>query len=120
MKKILLSMMAAAVITAFPNWANAAATMTLSDGVNPTVIVIDNIPPDLAPGTGILLASTTVGVWQVVVGGVTKPVFGSASNPIMDINVQARSTDAGTLTVTFSDNDFGGSGPKTGLLQGTI
>jgi len=121
MKRRILSLMAGFAIAGFANWANAAATFTISDGVNPTVVVVDNIPPDLNPAPGAVTVSTTVGVWTVVfTTGITKPVFGTATSPVMDVGVQAISSGAGTLTITFSDNNFGGSGAQTGPLLGSL
>lgn len=121
MKRRILSLMAMFPIMGLANLANAAATMTISDGVNPTTIVLDNLPPDLAAGGGVVASIVNVGVWQVVVTGITKPAFGTAATPGMDVNVQASSTAAGILTITFSDNGFGGApGTATGILNGGI
>jgi hypothetical protein len=120
MKKTLLTLLAAVAVAGFGSQAKAAATVTISDGITATNVVIDNQPQDFAPGTGIELVVANVGVWNVIIGGVTKPVFGTATSPVMDLNIQARSSAAGTLTVTFSDNNFGATGPETGLLKAIV
>src|SRR5207237_340536 len=56
---------------------------------------------------------------NVTVTALTKPALGTATSPQMDVGVQAISSGAGTLTITFSDNNFGGSGPATGVLNGS-
>jgi hypothetical protein len=95
--------------------ARASAIFTISDGVDPLISVSDNGPGDQSPMTGTILVQTNVGVWNLVINiAVTKPVFGSATDPVMDINLQAESTAAGSLTMSFSDNNFG---PATGTLN---
>jgi len=46
-------------------------------------------------------------VWNLIIDvGETKPALGSITNPVMDLAIQASSTAAATLTLTFSDNGF--------------
>ncbi len=97
--------------------ARATAIFTLSDGVNPLISVTDNGPGDESPATGVLVVQTNIGVWNLTIDvGITKPIVGSPTSPVMDINLQANSTAAGNLTVTFSDTDFG---PVNGILNST-
>ncbi|HVM51202.1 MAG TPA: PEP-CTERM sorting domain-containing protein [Candidatus Acidoferrum sp.] len=95
-----------------------AAELTLYDGVNPLITVVDNGPGDSLPLTGGILVQTNVGVWNLSIStALTKPLFGSATSPVMDIDLQANSTAAGSLTLQFSDNGFG---PASGNLVATI
>jgi hypothetical protein len=87
--------------------------LTIFDGVNPLISISDNGAGDLNPATGELTLSTNVGVWSLSIStGVTKPALGGVTNPVMDLVIQASSTGAGSLTYTFSDNNFG-SAPGT-------
>jgi hypothetical protein len=98
--------------------ADAAATLSLYDGVNPLITVVDNGPGDGLGVTGAILVQTNVGVWNFAISvAVTKPLFGSPTDPVMDLSVQANSTAAGSLRLVFSDNGFG---PASGLLIGTV
>jgi len=98
--------------------AKAAAVLTLYDGVNPLISITDNSPGDGSGLTGVIDLSTNIGVWNLTIASaVTKPFFGSATSPVMDINVTAISTAAGILSYTFSDNGFG---PATGNLVSSI
>lgn len=95
--------------------AQATAIFTISDGVNPLISVSDNGPGDSSSAMGAIIVQTNVGVWDLTIDtGITKPAAGSATSPIMDINVLAQSTAGGTLTLTFSDNNFG---PATGTIN---
>jgi hypothetical protein len=86
--------------------------------VNPLISISDNGAGDLNPATGELTLSTNVGVWSLSISsGLTKPALGNATNPVMDLVVQARSTSAGSLKYTFSDNGFG---PAPGTLNATV
>jgi len=101
-----------------PVHAYAAATLTLYDGVNPLITVVDNGPGDLIPTTGAILVETNVGVWNLAIStAVTKPLLGSTTSPVMDLDIQANSTAAGQLTLVFSDNGFG---PASGPLIATV
>lgn len=97
------------------------ATVIISDGVNPQIVVLDNSVFDASPTfTGMVQVTTNIGVWTVGVSATTKPISGSATTPIMDVGIQAISTGPGTLTVTFSDKNFGGnSGTATGVITGS-
>jgi len=98
--------------------AKSAPTLTIFDGVNPLVTIVDGSAADYNSFTGAVLAVTNVGVWNLVItSGATKPVFGSATNPLMDLAIQASSSAAGNLWVGFSDNNFG---PASGTLNATI
>ena len=106
-------------IIGLAHWAGASGIITLSDGVHPAITVADGSAADGSPLTGEVEVNTNIGVWNMaIIGGVTKPVYGSASSPQMDIDILTSSTGAGNLTVIFSDESFGpGSGT---LIAGVV
>jgi hypothetical protein len=92
--------------------------LTISDGVDPSITVFDNNVGDLNPTTGELTMSTNIGVWSLSIAtGITAPVLGSLTNPVMDLVIQASSTGAGSLTYAFSQNAFG---PAPGTLNAAV
>ena len=108
----------AMLTAANPNRAQAAASLTLYDGVNPLITVVDNGPGDLIGVTGAILLQTNVGVWNLAIStAVTKPLMGSTTDPVMDLDITAVSSAAGTLRLVFSDNGFG---PATGILRAIV
>src|ERR1039458_1671426 len=118
MKQGVKTLIAGLAVAGLANWAHASATLTISDGVNPLITVTDNGLGDLNGGSGQLLVVTNVGVWDLTISSaVTKPAVGSATSPVMDIQIQALSTDSGNLTYTFSDTGFG---PASGTLNATL
>ena len=126
MKNLLISggrlLFACAILTSFTNRVNAAATLTLYDGVNPLITVVDNGPGDMFSAVGAILVETNVGVWNLSISSaITKPLFGSATAPVMDLGVTATSTAAGSLRFVFSDNGFGpASGTLVAIVDGQI
>ena len=122
MKRLLISggkvLVAGTMLIGFTNRVNAAATLTLYDGVNPLITVVDNGPADQNGATGGILLQTNVGVWNLTISSaVTKPLFGSTTQPVMDLGITANSTAAGSLRAVFSDNGFG---PANGTLEALI
>src|ERR1039457_944282 len=112
MKRLLICggkiLVAGAILTSFTNRLNAAATLTLFDGVNPLITVVDNGPGDMFGATGAILVATNVGVWNLTISSaITKPLFGTSTDPVMDLGITASSTAAGSLRFVFSDNSFG-------------
>ena len=108
----------AMLTAANPNRAQAAASLTLYDGVNPLITVVDNGPGDLIGVTGAILLQTNVGVWNLAIStAVTKPLMGSTTDPVMDLDITAVSSAAGSLRLVFSDNGFG---PATGILNAIV
>ena len=88
------------------------AILSISDGAT-SITITDNFTGDLNASIGELTMSTNIGVWSLSVStGLTKPALGNSTNPVMDLVIQASSTGAGSLTYTFSDNNFG-SAPGT-------
>jgi hypothetical protein len=98
--------------------ANAAATLSIDDGSNPIISVTDGGVGDLNTSAGGILVNLSDGAWNLIISsGITKPIAGSASTPIMDLSIQALSTGPGSLKLTFSDNFFG---PASGTLNATV
>lgn len=109
------NLLAVLLALGFCTSAKAAATVTISDGVNPLVVVSDNGAGDTMLALGAVYVRTNVGVWYLSISSaITKPLFGSSTQPVMDLLVQANSSAAGSLTFTFSDNGFG---PANGNLN---
>src|ERR1019366_5473691 len=99
MKNLLISggklLLAGAILTSFTNRLNAAATLTLFDGVNPLITVTDNGSGDMFGATGAILVATNVGVWNLTISSaITKPLFGTSTDPVMDLGITASSTAA--------------------------
>jgi hypothetical protein len=122
MKKLLINggklLLAGAILTSFTNRVNAAAKLSLFDGVNPLITIVDNGPGDMFGATGAILVATNVGVWNLTISSaITKPLFGSSTDPVMDLGITASSTAAGSLRFVFSDNDFG---PASGTLEAVV
>lgn len=99
--------------------ANAVPTLTISDGIDPTVTIVDGGVGDSSALAGEVLWSGSIGVWNVVVDtGITKPLSGfSAINPGLDLGFSVVSTGAGSLTMTWSDTGFG---PSSGNFDASI
>ena len=96
-------------------------SLSIFDGINPVITIDDNLIGDLNPATGELTLSTNVGVWTLSIStGVTKPVLGAAKTPIMDLVIQASSTNAGTLQYVFSDTGFTPFSPFTATVSGHV
>ena len=124
MKRLLIKggklLLAICILASCTSWVNAAATLSVYDGVNPLITIVDNGPGDLMNGvSGVIQVSTNVGVWSSVTinSAETKPVVGSSLNPVLDLRMQANSTGAGSLRLVFSDNNFG---PATGTWQAIV
>jgi hypothetical protein len=118
MKKQILTLAAAASLLLWGS-APAQATLTLKlDDGNPIdiVTVTDNGPGDINTNVGAITFSGSVGLnWTVAIGGLSKPIAGSASSPELDLNTQNISSGMGTLKVELSDTGFTTSSPVTFL-----
>ena len=104
--------------------AYAVPMLMLSDGTT-TITITDNLAGDMNPMAGVIVFIGAVGPKWIVntTTGLTKPVLGSATDPHMDINSVdvSRSTTPTTLTIKFSDTDFGPySGPFADSIGGTV
>src|ERR1035437_6862461 len=99
MKKLLISggklLLAGTILTSFTNWVNGACTLTLYDGANPLITIVDNGPGDMFGATGAILVATNVGFWNLTISSaITKPLFGSWTHPVMDLGITANSSGA--------------------------
>ena len=90
--------------------ASALAFLKLSDGTT-TIEIQDNGSGDTSSSTlGVVTWVGALGNFTVNIStGVSKDVLGSATSPIIDLN-SVNVGGPGTLTVSFSDTDFTGSG----------
>ena len=114
MKKLTLALTVAAAVAAMPT-AYGVGTMSLSDG-GTTVTITDNGLGDSNPVIGaVTYVGAVGGNWLVnITTGLSKPVVGSATVPKMDLNsVNATSGGAGTLTIKWSDDNFGPLGSES-------
>jgi hypothetical protein len=101
---------------------NAIPTLTLSDGINPPIVVTDGSPMDSSTLAGAVVFTGSLGNFSFTASaGLTKPQAGSASAPSIDLDSIAQATGAGTLTIKFSETDFTAfPGMLTGDVGGTI
>src|ERR1039458_376441 len=107
----------------------AGLTASLAAYAVPTIIVTDGVvssgPITGAGGSVLYVNGSFDNSWSVVItAGTTKPAFGSATSPNMELDIQASSTGASPihdLTVIFSDTDFGPtSGRFSALMTGHV
>lgn len=101
----------AALAFSVPAHAMPTMVMFISDGFGSAVIA-DNGASDLNPAEGaITFAGPISGLWFInAAGGLSKDQLGSATQPHMDLSVQAVSTGAGMLVISLSDSDFANEG----------
>lgn len=99
-----------------------APTLSISDGVHPSITITDNLTGDLNSAFGEVTMSTTIGVWTLSIStGVTAPALGGSTNPVMDLVIQASSTGAGSLTYTFSDIGYSApAGTLNAIVSGQV
>jgi hypothetical protein len=117
---------ATALLVGIMHPVEATFQMQLSDG-NTTRTVSDNeLGADLTAGiTGLITFTGTIGNFVVnVTLGSSKPMIGSATNPMLNItSFNATSSAGGTLAIILSDTDFGPVGPSAMFrtdLNGTL
>lgn len=103
----------------------AAPSLRLSDGVT-TVLVSDNAPGDFDAGEGRVVFIDTTGIfgpaWTIsVAAGVTKPASGSPVAPYMTFQPSVTSSGPASLTIEFSENNFGPVNGEVGVsVSGNI
>lgn len=113
----------------------AVPTLQLSDGVNSVTLAQGGVPvlvgAAVTGGGGFAYDSSTpgqvfwsgrVGAWSVnVTTGLTDPILGTPTRPHMDLNSVNNSTIASTLSLLWSDTDFGPStGNALAKIGGTV
>src|SRR5215469_290212 len=94
--------------------AHADPVLIVSDGVTTSGAIT------LTGGSGTYTTASFDSSWSVVVTtGTSKPVIGSASNPNIELNIQAISLGSvNPLTIILSDNNFGPtSGSENAVAQ---
>ena len=102
--------------------AQATPVLILTDAItNDTISIVDNGPNDLGQKLGVIIytgglpnnGSGPSGWILNITAGVTKPEYGSAQDPKMDLMTGSLSTSGGgTLNISFSENDFDPSSPS--------
>jgi hypothetical protein len=112
MKRIIMMMIVLAFVFAMTvQTAHATPVLILDDSATAgiDVTILDNLAGDLNPlVAGSVVYVGSIGVWTInVTTGLTMPAVGSAVLPIMDLSSQNTSNAAGTLTITFSESNFG-------------
>lgn len=104
MKTILHSLAALLAATALAGSAYAIPTLTLNDGAGHSVSVTDGGTGDSNSASGAVTWSGALGAWTVNVStGISDSPNGVLG---MDLNTVDKSTGSGSLTITFSDNNF--------------
>jgi hypothetical protein len=123
-KSMFKTSLLAAVLAAATS-AYAVPTITVFDGTTTVVIADGSVIPgavDLSAAAGIVNWSGSIGLWDILFEtGFTKPVFGSATNPFMDLKFGAGNTGGvqSPLTIDFSENGFSFSGGLIDSWGGT-
>lgn len=87
--------------------ANAVPSLRLTQGAN-IVTVTDNGAGDINSDSGVVVFSGGVGDFIVnTTTGVTKPLLGSSSSPILDLNsINVNGASSGTIILEFSETGF--------------
>jgi hypothetical protein len=95
-----------------------ALTLWFNDFTNPIFSVVDGSPQDSNGVTGAVTFNGAIGTWVVnVTTGVSKPVFGSAADPQLDLNsVNVTSAVGGHLRFGVVDSGF--TGPLSAGVAG--
>lgn len=91
--------------------ARAEASLFISDGIN-NITITDGSAFDSSPLAGLITYNGSLDAsspWTInVTTGISKPNLGSDLIPFMDLSsVNVSSSRGGSLTVRFSDNNFG-------------
>ncbi len=93
--------------------------LSISDGVNPTVLLIDTL------GVGSLIHVGAIGNWTFnVTAGVGYPITGSLDSPLIDLNsINVSNTAGGTLTMMLTEIGLTSNEPSglfTAAIGGTV
>ena len=104
--------------------ASATPTLRLDDGLGNVVNLADGSGGDQNGTSGAVTFIGSVGVWNVnVTTGLTYPVLGTPSQPLLDLSsVNVSGGGGGTLTISFSEVNYTnpGSGTLTAAIGGTV
>lgn len=117
MKNTLLAGMAALAAISLAPAAQAIPQLRLSDGFT-TITVTDGGVGDINASAGVIVFQGAIGVFNIsVTTGVTKPVLGTPTEPVLDLNsIAVNGTGPGTLTISFSETDFVSTGSSVNFL----
>ena len=100
LKYTMKSLLAGVALLGLTSVAGAAAIVSVYDGVNPLITVVDNGPGDYNLSTGTISVITNVGVSSLAtVTATTKPAIGSGTAPQMNIHITDTTSAYGTLRV---------------------
>ena len=115
--RTLLAGTVALVTAAFAPSAYAIPQLQISDG-STTITVTDQSLGDNDANPGSIVFFGSIGAFTInVTTGITKPVLGSATQPILDLNsINVTGTGAATLTITFSETDFLSTGSGVNFI----
>lgn len=109
MKKLFVVLMAVIMISmGIISSADAVPVLTLDDGVT-SISITDNMAGDMNSAEGAITFAGSIGSFIVnVSSGVSYPVAGSSTLPVLDlINQAVSSSSSGSLRVTFTQDGFG-------------
>lgn len=89
--------------------------LSISDGINPTVLLTDTL------GVGSLVHVGAIGNWTFnVTAGTGYPITGTLDSPLIDLNsINVANTSGGTLTIMLTEIGLISSDP-TGLFAAAI
>jgi len=124
---VLIGVLLCVIVAVGVSPAQATPVLTLTDAITKdTISIVDNGPDDLSPKLGVIVyagglpdnGSGPSGWTLNITAGATKPDFGSAQDPKMDLLSGNLSTSvAGILSISFSENDFDPSSPSSLSLK---
>jgi len=96
------TLMAGTAMLGIAGIANAIPTLYVS-----TTGLAGSYTAVASSATGAVSFSGGIGVWSTyITSGITKPANGSATQPVMDIDLNASSTAGGSLWIAFADTGF--------------
>ena len=112
LRKLLLLAVGVLALAALPlAHAVPTAVLQISDGLGHTVTVADQGSGDQSNSEGAVTFNGYIGNFFLNVStGISKPLLGSQTWPLLDLSsVNVSGATGGTLTILFSDNNFGAS-----------
>lgn len=107
MKKTMVGMAVVGLVLSGLYTAGAKPFLTMDDG-STFIKVVDGGAGDGSPIDGMVAWTGLISpTWFIAVNsGLTKPAYGSATAPMMDLNFMDGSFGAGTLTIKWTDDGF--------------
>lgn len=111
----------AAMLLGLVAQANAVPMLRLTTSTGATITVSDGDANDASSDNGLVTFNGPLGDWKVnVTTGMSKPAFGSAAEPMLDLmslNMQSNGV-AGNITLELTDTDFGAQPAHVGTAIG--